>query len=209
VTQLPVIDDGAGLIWFANAGAIEFHTWGARLPDLSQPDQAIFDLDPGEAASFAHVLEAATHLRDELKQLGLDGYPKTSGGHGLHVVIPLATGPTFEGVRAWVKGIAEGLAGKFPTLLAVAHGATHSGSHVTIDYAQNSMGRNTAAPYTLRGRSTQPLVSAPLTWDEVAAGKIQPTECTPDAVLERVEQLGDLFAPIQQQGQRLPNHGSK
>lgn len=204
VTPLPLIDDAAGLVWFANAGAIEFHTWGAQLPDLTRPDQAIFDLDPGEEVSFGRVLEAAMKLHGELTQVGLDGYPKTSGGHGLHVVIPLATGPTFEEVRAWVKGIAERLAERYPKLLAVAHGGTHSGSHVTIDYAQNSVGRNTAAPYTLRGRSPQPLVSTPLTWDEVAAGKIQPTECTPDAVLERVQRLGDLFAAAQRRGQQLP-----
>ncbi len=204
-TPLPLIDDEAGLIWFANAGAIEFHTWGARQPDLSRPDQAVFDLDPGEAATFAHVLEAATHLHEELKHIGLDGYPKTSGGHGLHVVVPLANGPSFEDVRAWVKRIAERLADRFPTLLAVAHGATHSGGYVTIDYAQNSVGRNTAAPYTLRGRNPKPLVSAPLTWDEVAAGKIQLTEYTPDAVLERVQRLGDLFAPLERQRQILPD----
>ena len=205
MTPLPLIDDEAGLIWFANTGAVEFHTWGARLPDLSRPDQAIFDLDPGENTSFAHVLEAAMHLHEELEQLGLSGYPKTSGGHGLHVVLPLATGPTFEVVRAWVNGVAERLAERFPTLLAVAHGATHSGSHVTIDYAQNSIGRNTAAPYSLRGRSPQPVVSTPLTWDEVAAGKIQPTECTPTAALERVQRVGDLFARAQQRGQQLPH----
>jgi bifunctional non-homologous end joining protein LigD len=90
----------------------------------------------------------------------------------------------------------------------VAHGATHSGSHVTIDYAQNSMGRNTAAPYTLRGRGPQPLVSTPLTWEEIAAGSIQPADCTPRVVLARVQRLGDLFAPALQGDQHLPNHGS-
>jgi bifunctional non-homologous end joining protein LigD len=103
-----------------------------------------------------------------------------------------------------VKALTERLAERFPTLIAVAHGATHSGSHVTIDYAQNSVGRNTAAPYTLRGRGSQPLVSTPLTWDEVAAETIHPSECTPAAVLERVQRLGDLFALVLQHGQELP-----
>jgi bifunctional non-homologous end joining protein LigD len=203
-TNLPLLDDAAGLIWFPNAGAIEFHLWGARLPELLQPDLAIVDLDPGESTSFAHVCEAGMHVREELERLRLKGYPKTSGGRGLHVFIPLAPGYTFVDVRAWVKTVAERLADRFPTLIAVAHGATHSGSHVTIDYAQNSVGRNTAAPYTLRGRGLQPLVSTPLTWDEVAVGKIQPSECTTAAVLERVQHFGDLFVPVLQNSQELP-----
>jgi bifunctional non-homologous end joining protein LigD len=203
-TPLPLLDDAAGLIWFANAGAIEFHLWGARMPELLQPDLAIFDLDPGEATSFAHVREAGMHVREELERLRLTGYPKTSGGHGLHVFIPVAPGYTFAYVRAWVKAVAERLADRFPALIAVAHGATHSGSHVTIDYAQNSVGRNTAAPYTLRGRGPQPLVSTPLTWNEVADGDIQPHECTPATVLERVQRLGDLSAPVLHNGQLLP-----
>jgi bifunctional non-homologous end joining protein LigD len=207
-TPLPLVDNAAGLIWFANAGTIEFHLWGARLPKLSEPDQAIFDLDSGATAPFTHVLEAGVCLREQLDQLGLKGYPKTSGGHGLHVYVPLAAGHTFVGVRTWVKAVAEHLAAGFPSLIAVAHGATHSGTHITIDYAQNSIGRNNAAPYTLRGRGLQPLISTPLTWEEVAAGNIQPADFTPAVVLERVQRLGDLFAPALQEEQHLPDHGS-
>lgn len=205
VTQLPLIDDAAGLIWFANAGSIEFHLLGARLPDLTEPDQAIFDLDPGEAAPFSAVLESGVRLHEELERLGLKGYAKTSGGHGLHVYLPLAAGHTFAGVRAWVKAMAERLADAFPNLIAVAHGATHRGGLVTIDYAQNSVGRNTAAPYTLRASGAHPLVSTPLSWEEIAAGGIQPADFTPAVVLDRVRRLGDPFAPILQQDQRLPD----
>jgi bifunctional non-homologous end joining protein LigD len=78
--SLPLIDSAAGLLWFANEGAIEFHLWSARVPDLAQPDMAIFDLDPGETASFSDVREAALRLRDTLEQAGVRGSPKTSGG---------------------------------------------------------------------------------------------------------------------------------
>jgi bifunctional non-homologous end joining protein LigD len=206
VVDLPLIDDVAGVIWLANAGAIEFHLWSARLPDLAEPDQAIFDLDPGEHASFRDVLQAAVHLREALEQVGLRGYAKTSGGRGLHVYLPLAPGHTYKDVRAWVKGMATALAAANPQSIAVPRGATHRGQHVTIDYAQNSIGRNTAAPYTVRALPGAP-VSTPLTWDEVAAGEVRPSDLTLRTVPARVQERGDLFAPVLGRDQRLPPLG--
>ncbi|HEU0028031.1 MAG TPA: non-homologous end-joining DNA ligase [Ktedonobacterales bacterium] len=201
--QIPVIDDAASLIWLANQGCVEFHPWLSRLPDLAQPDQAVFDLDPGDEATFADVLRAALRLRETLEALGLHGYAKTSGGRGLHVYLPLAPGQTFAAVRAWVKALAQRLATTSPDLIAVARGATHLGRLVTIDYAQNSIGRNTAAPYTLRARPHAP-VSAPLSWEEVEAGHLRPADLTLRTVPDRVSRLGDLFAPALGGGQRLP-----
>jgi bifunctional non-homologous end joining protein LigD len=203
VIQLPLIDDAAGLVWLANQGSIEFHLWSSRLPHLAEPDQAIFDLDPGDEASFTDTLRAALRLRDALERVGLQGYPKTSGGRGLHVYLPLARGHTFEMVRAWVKDLASGLAASYPDLLAVAHGPTHRGRQVTVDHAQNSIGRNTAAPYTLRAHPGAP-VSTPLSWDEVEDGQLHPSNLTLRSVPGRVRQMGDLFAPVLQGNQHLP-----
>lgn len=203
VIQLPLIDDMAGLIWLANQGSVEFHLWASRLPDLAQPDMAVFDLDLGDEATFAAVLRAALRLREALERLGLRGYPKTSGGRGLHVYVPLAPSCTFDAVRAWVKALAEQLAATYPDLIALAHGATHRGPQVTVDYAQNSIGRNTAAPYTLRARAGAP-VSTPLTWDEVENGQVRPSDLTLQVVPDRVEQVGDLFLPVLEGGQHLP-----
>ncbi len=193
---LPLIDNAAGLIWFANQGAIEFHLWSSHVPDLTEPDQAIFDLDPGKTASFRNVREAALRLHDKLEQAGVRGYPKTSGGRGLHIYVPLAAGYTFERVRTWVKAVGQQLATTYPDLIAIAHGPTHQGGRVTIDAAQNSVGRNTAAPYTLRASIPHPTVSTPLTWEELGAGDFHPADLTPQVVLERVGRLGDLFAPV-------------
>lgn len=203
---LPLVDDAAGLVWLANQGCIEFHCWSSRLPNLAQPDQAIFDLDPGDAATFADVLRAALRLRAALEELGLRCYPKTSGGRGIHVAVPLAPGPTFASVRGWVKALAQHLAATAPELIAVAHGATHRGGQVTVDYAQNSMGRNTAAAYTVRAQR-HATVSAPLTWDEVAAGDIRPSDLTIRTMPERLSSLGDLYAPALQADQPLPPLG--
>jgi bifunctional non-homologous end joining protein LigD len=200
---LPLIDTTAGLVWFANQGAIEFHLWGSHTPDLTQPDLAIFDLDPGEKASFATVREAALRLHDALEQAGVRAYPKTSGGGGLHVFVPLAHDHTFERVRTWVKAEGQRLASRYPSLIALAHGATHQGGRVTVDYAQNSIGRNTAAPYTLRACLAHPTVSTPLTWKELEEGDLHPADLMPHMVLERVGRLGDVFAPVLQVDQHV------
>ncbi len=160
---LPLIDTAAGLLWFANQGAIEVHLWSSRTPDLTQPDLAIFDLDAGSTASFELMREAALRLHDALEQAGVRGYPKTSGGGGLHIFVPLAPGYTFERVRGWVKAMGNELASKYPDLIAPARGATHLEGCVKVDYAQNSLGRNTATPYTLRAHPDHPTVSTPLT----------------------------------------------
>ncbi len=196
LVPLPLIDTAAGLIWFANEGAIEFHLWSSRVPDLTQPDQAIFDLDPGHTRSFDDVREAALRLHDKLEQSGVKGYPKTSGGHGLHIYVPLIAGYTFDHIRSWVKAVGQQLATTYPDLISIASGSTHRGGRVTIDAAQNSVGRNTAAPYTLRASTPHPTVSTPLSWEELDAGNILPAELTPQVVLDRVQRLGDLFAPV-------------
>ncbi len=201
--RLMLVDDSAGLIWLANAGSVEFHLWASCAPNLDMPDYAIFDLDPGAEAPFSGVLRSALLLRDALNQEHVRAYPKTSGGRGVHVYVPLIAGYTFDGVRDWVKRQAERLATRHPELTAVAHGATHRGDLVTVDYAQNSVGHNTAAPYTLRAHPAGPVVSTPLTWDEIAAGGVHPTDFTPQVVLERIQRLGDLFAPVLTAGQRI------
>jgi bifunctional non-homologous end joining protein LigD len=198
-----IIDDAAGLVWCANTGAIEFHVWSAHLPDLAEPDQAIFDLDPGEDCTFQDVLRGALVVREDLDRLGLRGYPKTSGGRGIHVLIPLAAGYSYETVRDWVSGFAGDLAAAHPTRFSAEGGATHRGDRITIDYAQNSIGRNTAAPYTVRGLPRAP-VSTPVTWDEVEVGKINPADFTLRTIPDRVQRLGDLLAPMRDDQQRLP-----
>lgn len=198
-----LIENEASLIWLANTGSIEFHAWSARAPDLDEPDQAILDLDPGEDASFVTVCQAAMRVKDALAGLGVRGYPKTSGGRGMHITVPLNPGQTFDGVREWVKAFGERLASAHPALVTIPHGRTHLGDLVTVDYAQNSRGRNTAAPYTVRGLPGAP-VSAPVTWDEVASGAVTPAKLTMQTTPARTEEFGDLFAPVLTDRQQLP-----
>jgi bifunctional non-homologous end joining protein LigD len=202
--QVPLIDDAAGLLWLANTGGIEFHLWTCRASDFDHPDQVVFDLDPGDQATFDDVRHAALALRAELERKGLRSYPKTSGGKGLHVYVPLTPRYLYPKVRDWVKGMAARLVQARPDLLAEAHGRTHTGRHVTIDDAQNSIGRNTAAPYTLRARPGAP-VSAPLTWAEVASGDVRPFDLTLRSMGARLARQGDAFAAMLSDRQLLPD----
>jgi bifunctional non-homologous end joining protein LigD len=201
--DVPLIDDTSGLLWYANSGALEFHVWSSHLPDLDAPDRVVIDLDPGDEADFGMVLDAAIAVNAKLDDLGLEGFPKTSGGAGLHVWLPLAGGFDFETVREWVEELAVRLAADHPGLIAPAHGSTHTGKLVTIDHAQNSIGRNTAAPYTLRAKPGAP-ISTPLTWDEVRKKKIRPEDFTIRNVARRIKRSGDLFAPVLGKGKPLP-----
>jgi bifunctional non-homologous end joining protein LigD len=201
--EVPLIDDEAGLIWYADHAAIEFHQWLSTADQLERPDWAVFDLDPGEGVDFAQVLEAALSVRDELASANLTSFAKTSGGVGLHVFVPLEPAETFETVREWVHGVAERLAEQQPDLIATASGGTHQGSKVTIDHAQNSIGRNTAAPYTVRARPGAP-VSTPVSWDEVERGRLRPEQFTLKTVPTRVKKLGDLWAEALKVRQKLP-----
>lgn len=197
--QLPLANDAASLIWLANLGAIEFHLWASSSTHLQQPDWAVFDLDPGEKASFGQVLRAALMVRGHIEQEGWHGYPKTSGASGLHVYAPLPSGQAYDTVRERIKSIADELAIDHPDLFAAPRGKTHEGGRVTVDYLQNSIGHNTAAPYTLRALPGAP-VSTPVSWDEVEKGKIRPADFTLKTVPARVRRHGDLFAPVLEPG---------
>ena len=201
--HVPLADEAADLVWLANRGCLELHAWSSREPDLTEPDQAVFDLDPGDETPFEQVLAVGLRLRDVLSGLGLRACAKTSGRSGLHVHVPLAPGHRFEAVRAWVKGVALELAAAAPDEVTEARGATHRGRLVAVDYAQNSIARSMAAAYGVRAVAGAP-VSAPLAWDEVAAGRVRPADFTLRTMPERVQAVGDLFAPMLRRDQRLP-----
>jgi len=204
--RVPLIlaENEAQLIWLANQAAVEFHVWSSTTADLAHPTWLVLDLDPGEETSFATVLQAALAVKEELASLGLQGWPKTSGGRGLHVWLPLEPGRySHAEARAWAKAFAARLAEKSSGLIKLPHGATHRGAGVHVDYAQNGYGRNTVAPYSLRAKPGAP-VSTPLGWDEVEAGGFAPADFNLNSVPQRVSRLGDLFAGLFQEGQRLP-----
>lgn len=204
ISRVPIIQSAADLIWFANQGSIEFHMWSTHHGDIEHPRWAVFDLDPGEKVGFKSVCNAAVEVRAVIEDEGVEGFCKTSGSQGMHVFIPLEPVHDIEVVREWVKSVAERARENNKRLIESGGAETHSGSKVTVDDAQNSIARNTAAPYTLRALPQAP-VSAPVSWEEVAGGKIKPSDFTLRTIRQRLEKVGDLWEPALKLKQRLPH----
>jgi bifunctional non-homologous end joining protein LigD len=199
----PVVCDRPTLVWAANLAAIEFHVplWhvGRRRVLPAPPDHMVFDLDPGEGTSIVeccHVAKVVAEFLDE----GRSGcWPKTSGSKGLQLYVPLTGRPTWEKIRDRAHGIAVQLEQDHPNLVVSNMRKSLRAGKVLIDWSQNHPAKTTVAAYSLRGRD-EPTVSTPISWDEIdtcaTTGDPADLRFTSDLVLERIDALGDLFAPV-------------
>ncbi len=203
--NVPIVASRAGLIYLASKGCLEFHTWASLITDIFRPTWVVIDLDITGKTPFKKVLTAAQILREYLLSLNLQSFAKTSGGSGLHIYIPVAPVYTFEQVRNWLAQIGKLLQQQYPDIFALPQkqNKTHDSNKVVIDYRQNTITRNTASVYTARANSVA-TVSTPITWKEVAEGKIKPSDFTLKTVPERVKEKGDLFIKVLQLKQKLP-----
>ncbi len=191
----------ATLIWLANYTAIEIHPWLSRVDDPDHPDIAIIDLDPSVGATWDDVKETAALVHDVLDTMGLQGFPKTTGSRGIHILVPIARRYTFEESRGFVFEVGKAARERKPKLvtLETVKDRRHG---VYIDYLQNVGGKTTAGPYSVRPIRRAP-VSAPLLWDEIGAlGR--PDAFTIANMGERLAATGDLLAPALDLEQELP-----
>ncbi len=156
------------LIASAQMNAIEFHTWNAPARRIDRPDRVVFDLDPGEGERWERVLEAATLVRGLLHELGLQSWLKTSGGKGLHVVVPLTPRADWDTVRGFAQAVVQHLASVIPQRFVARMGAAHRVGKIFVDYLRNNHGATTAAAFSARARPGLG-VSMPLAWDELNA----------------------------------------
>ena len=200
--RMPIVEDRASLVWLANQGAIELHPWLSTVAAPERPDYVMFDLDVESVEYFSLALEAASLLRAMLGRLDVQAFPKTSGGNGLHVLIPIATLYSFDETRAWVRAVAERLQQRHPQLVTTSSARQGREKKVLVDYAQNGFGKTTVAPYSVRPRP-EATVSAPLSWAEVEAGRVRPADFWIGSLRRRVEEHGDLFTPSRGLAQRL------
>ena len=161
------IDDLDGLLNLVQASVVEIHPWGSRADRLDEPDRLIFDLDPGEDVPWSAVIAAAREVRGRLDALGLKSFVKTTGGKGLHVMLPIAPGAGWDEAKAFTKSIAEGMAKAAPDryVATLAKKARHG--RILIDYLRNDRGSTAVGAYSTRGFA-QATVSTPLTWDELS-----------------------------------------
>ena len=158
------------LIASAQMNVIEFHTWNALSKKIDTPDRVVFDLDPGEGERWERVLEGATLVRGLLQELGLESWVKTSGGKGLHVVVPLAPRAGWDTVKDFAQAAVRHLAQVIPQRFVARMGATNRVGKVFVDYLRNSHGATTAAAFSARARPGLG-VSMPIAWDDLGALK--------------------------------------
>ncbi|HUW02332.1 MAG TPA: non-homologous end-joining DNA ligase [Acidimicrobiales bacterium] len=197
-------DSVAAMAWCGNMAAIEVHAPMARGVDLEAPTMCVFDLDPGPPAGMQECCDVAVDLRAVLSGVGLDSFPKTSGSKGLQVYVPLNTPHTHDHCSSFALAVAQVLEKNYPErVLSVMTRELRKGK-VFIDWSQNSRHKTTVAAYSLRAKST-PTVSTPVRWDEVEAGaEGEPLSFESAEVLDRIDELGDLFAPTATLEQELP-----
>jgi bifunctional non-homologous end joining protein LigD len=203
------VDDLASLIWLANQANLELHPMLCRAEDLDRPTAVAFDLDPGPERTLIDCADVALVLRGMLERVGLQSWVKSSGGKGLHVMVPLNTPVTFAQTRAFARTVAELMAARMPDLVTSAISQAERGGRVLIDWGQNAQHKSIVAVYSLRAQ-TSPTVSMPVTWAKLieVAGKRRADGVAPDPAyaLERLERDGDLFEPLLSRRQELPRH---
>ena len=162
------------LVGAAQMNVIEFHTWNALVPKVAKkidkPDRVIFDLDPGEGERWERVQEAATLVRHLLQELGLESWLKTSGGKGLHVVVPLTPRDDWETVKAFAQAAVQHLARVIPQRFTAKMGAANRVGKLFVDYLRNNHGATTAAAFSARSRPGLG-VSMPIAWEDLASLK--------------------------------------
>ena len=161
------VEDAEGLLTCVQMGTIEFHGWGSRTEDVEAPDRMVIDLDPDEGLGFDDVKKAAQDFHDRLEDLGLVSYAMLSGGKGVHVVIPLTPGHTWDQHKDFAKRFAEAMSLAEPDRFLANMSKAKRVGKIFIDYLRNQRGATAVLPYSARARAGAP-VAVPVTWDELA-----------------------------------------
>jgi bifunctional non-homologous end joining protein LigD len=192
-----------GLIALAQAGVLELHTWGTTADDLDRCDRLVFDLDPGPGVPWRRLAMAAHEIKRRLEQLHLKSFLKTTGGKGLHVVVPIAPAPWDE-AKAFARAVAESMAKDDPSKYVAKATKSAREGRVYVDYLRNGRGATAIAPYSTRARPGAP-VSVPIAWSELGAlrGSDRFTVRNLRAHLRRRRR--DPWAGIERVKQRLPS----
>jgi DNA ligase D len=183
----------AVVAWCAHMGTLTFHPWPVRRADVDHPDELRIDLDPQPGTDFDDAVEVAAEARKLLGELGYRGFPKTSGGRGLHIYVRIEPKWTFTDMRHSAIAFGRELERRMPDRVTTKWWKEERGERVFIDYNQNARDRTIASPYSVRAKPGAP-VSAPLEWDEVP--EVQPEDFTVESMPARFAEVGDRFAEI-------------
>lgn len=197
VIEYMVINDLRSLLYAVNLGSIDLHPFMSTTRDLDHPDYCVIDLDPHDI-SFNKVIEIALAVHQLLDDIGVKNYCKTSGGNGLHVLIPLKGKYTYEQSRQFAEIIAQHIHEKLPKITSLERDPKKRQKKIYLDCLQNCIGQTIAAPYSVRPRPKAP-VSTPLDWEEVNSD-LDPRNFTIKTVPKRLKEKGDLFTPVLKSG---------
>jgi bifunctional non-homologous end joining protein LigD len=147
-------------------GVLEIHVWGSRADDAQRPDRLVFDLDPAPDVPFAAVKQAAEDVRERLKQVKLRSFLKTTGGKGLHVVVPFQKGPNWDEAKNFARAFSQAMAKEAPDRFTTNIRKAARTGKIFIDYLRNGEGASAVAPYSTRARKGAP-IALPIDWEEL------------------------------------------
>jgi DNA ligase D len=190
----------AVVAWCAQMGTITFHPWPVRSDDVDHPDELRLDLDPQPGTDFADAVRAAATAREVLEELGYTGYPKTSGGRGVHIYVRIEPRWTFTDVRHAAIAFGRELERRLPGKVTTKWWKEERGERIFVDYNQNARDRTIASAYSIRPKPGAP-VSAPLTWDELP--EVTPEDFTVATMPARFAEVGDRHAGINDKAHSL------
>ena len=197
-----VANSAAAVVGLVQKGVIELHVWGSTTHELGKPDRMVFDLDPDLAVPWREVMAATRLTHAKLEDLGLEAFLKTSGGKGLHVVVPLAPRHDWDEVKEFSRAVAESLAGEHPRLFTSKAAKKERTRRIFIDYLRNGSGATTVAAYSVRARKGAP-VSTPLHWDELG-GRMKPSSFHVGNVVRRLQGIhSDPWKAFRRKSQTL------
>ena len=197
------IRDLKGLLSLVQAGVVEIHPWGSRADRLEYPDRLIFDLDPGEGVSWPAVIAGARDVRDHLSKLGLKSFVKTTGGKGLHVVVPVEPSFAWDKAKAFTVSVAEELSKRSPERYVAVMSKRLRRGRIFIDYLRNERGATAVGAYSTRALP-RASVSTPLEWDELSDG-LRSDHFTVDNIRHRLDALkSDPWSGFFKLRQKIP-----
>jgi bifunctional non-homologous end joining protein LigD len=202
-----VASDLAALVWLVNLADLELHTSLSKAPEINTPTVVAFDLDPGPPAGLVQCCQVALWIKEIFSGLRLQVFPKTSGGKGLQVYVPLNTAVTYEQTKPFAKAAARLLEMRYPGQVVSDMKKSLRSGKVLVDWSQNDAHKTTVCVYSLRAQE-RPTVSMPVTWRELETclENRDPNSLVflSNQALERVEKVGDLFEPVLSVQQTLP-----
>ena len=203
-----VCDDLPTLVWAANLADLELHTSLSLAKKIKRPTMMVFDLDPGPPAAILDCCRVGLWLREALDGIGLESFPKTSGSKGLQLYVPLNSDVTYDDTKPLSRALAQHVEREHGDLVVSSQKKSLRKGKVLIDWSQNDEHKTTVCVYSLRARE-RPTVSTPVEWQEVESAleneDADALVFESDDVLERYEDRGDLFAPVVEVEQRLPD----